>query len=120
VNGRFEIPGLPVPKGRPRMTAGGHVYTPPRTRNYEESVAWHGRAGNLRFGDAPVSVRIELWVKHPLRGDLDNYAKAVLDGLVLGQVIDDDRQVVSLKVDLVVGAEEPRTVVHILSAKAAA
>lgn len=34
-----NIPGQPVPKGRPRFTRGGFAYTPDKTRKYEKLVA---------------------------------------------------------------------------------
>lgn len=34
-----NIPGQPVPKGRPRFTKGGFAYTPDKTRKYEKLVA---------------------------------------------------------------------------------
>jgi len=34
----FAIPGKPVPKGRPRVTRSGRVYTPKATRDYESLV----------------------------------------------------------------------------------
>jgi Holliday junction resolvase RusA-like endonuclease len=34
----IHVPGVPIPKGRPRMTRTGHTYTPSRTRGYEAIV----------------------------------------------------------------------------------
>ena len=37
----FEVPGEPVAKERPRTNmATGVVYTPAKTKNYEETVKW--------------------------------------------------------------------------------
>lgn len=36
---RILIPGVPVGKGRPRMTRTGHAYTPEKTRTYEDKIA---------------------------------------------------------------------------------
>lgn len=105
------IPGRPVAKGRPRLGRGG-TYTPAATREFEALVAWHARAMRLRLGGATVHVTIELWSRTPLRGDIDNYAKAVLDGLQKGGAIDNDRQVASLQVQFVIGSED-KTVVHL-------
>lgn len=104
------VPGRPVPKGRPRL--GTRVFTPDRTREFEERVAWYCRAARVRLRDRVVEVTIELHTRTPLRGDIDNYAKAVLDGLQKGEAIADDRQVASLRCWRVVGdAEEDRTVI---------
>ena len=109
---RIEIPGPP----RAWARAGSHGtqrFTPARVAEYEERIAWAARAARVRMHGAPVACRIELWSPRPLRGDIDNYAKAVLDGLQRGGAIDDDRHVVRLEARFVVGAEEPRTVVHL-------
>ena len=34
----FTVPGVPVPKGRPRVTRAGITYTPRETLNYEAQV----------------------------------------------------------------------------------
>lgn len=108
---RFEIAGAPVPKSRP-IHGSGRVYTPRATREYEEWVAMSARAARARVGDEQVEVSLEL--HHDLvvvelqpiteelrwmpRGDLDNYAKSILDGLQRGGVFTNDRQVVELHV----------------------
>lgn len=88
----LELEGLALTKARPRVTY-GHAYTPQRTREWEERVAIaflqaHGRP--LLAG--PVAVRIEF---NQRRGDLDNLAKAILDGLN-GVAWVDDAQVCQL------------------------
>ena len=35
---QFTVPGVPVGKGRPRFTRGGHAYTPEKTAAFEEKV----------------------------------------------------------------------------------
>lgn len=122
----FTVPGAPQGKGRPRATSfNGHarVYTPNKTAAYENLIALaygkeHG--GKPPFKGA-VSVTIKAYfpysksdywpvnknhrgelrdealakdmVKKP---DLDNIAKAVLDGLNQAGVWDDDSQVTGL------------------------
>lgn len=83
------IKGQPVTKGRPRWGKGGRPFTPKRTRDYEELVAWHCRAMRSKV-TGPVHVHIHLVSGTSLRGDPDNYAKAILDGAVKGELIDDD------------------------------
>ena len=97
----------PKVKDRPRMTRRGRVYTPKTTLAFESIIAnaWDGP----KF-TGPVSVEIvlrkdsiritikELDVEStPLRGDVDNYAKSILDGLNNVAYVD-DRQVRELKV----------------------
>lgn len=84
----LELPGVPVPKGRPRRGAGGRMFTPKRTRDYEQMVAWYARGSGLRFA---VPVELELVVRlSVMRGDGDNYLKSVVDGLVKGGLLEDD------------------------------
>lgn len=102
------IPGRPVPWQRVR-TNQGRFFTPKETRDYEESVAWTARATRERIGDQPCKVTIELHSAkavvrlepvegkpRKLKGDVDNYAKAILDGLQKGEMFDNDKQVVEL------------------------
>lgn len=94
------IPGAPVAKQRAR-TVNGHTYTPPLTRAYEEQVAFYSLQASERFPDGDVRVEIVLASPTRLRGDIDNYAKAVLDGIVKARLIGDDRQIVSLAIKMV-------------------
>lgn len=89
----FEVPGQPVAKARPRVTRRG-TYTPKRTRDYERAVgeaalvAWAARRVTIA---GPVAVEVEFTMKvaqkrlwgnfHPVRPDVDNLAKVLLDGL---------------------------------------
>jgi Holliday junction resolvase RusA-like endonuclease len=114
----LEILGPPVAWQRPQRGLGGQFFTPKRTLDYEGQVAWAARAKRVRFGAAPVEARIELWTTSVLRGDLDNYTKAILDGLQKGEAFADDSQVISLSVQMVVGAED-KVVVHLRSLEAA-
>ena len=105
----FLVHGRPVPKGRPRMSRKGRVYTPAKTVSAEEEYS-------IAVGDdAPIfegPVRVELtfnvdstmvtiipagdW-KSPLRGDLDNYIKLALDGIQRAGIIVNDSQVVHIE-----------------------
>lgn len=106
---RFTVPGKPVAKQRPRMTLTGRVYTPSETTRYERLVAASASAQGVRPMVGPVRVSMEIrfpipasWTKarkihadgapHSQRPDLDNIAKAVLDGLN-GVAWHDDAQV---------------------------
>ena len=44
---QFTVPGVPVGKGRPRFTRGGHAYTPEKTAAFEEKVrlCWKTQSG---------------------------------------------------------------------------
>lgn len=115
----FTVPGEPRGKGRPRASHfGGHtrLYTDSKTASYENLVALAAREalqGRAPF-DAPVTVDITVRLspgvsvskKHRAeiiagdrailgRFDLDNIAKAVLDGLNK-VAFTDDRLIVGL------------------------
>lgn len=88
------MPGPPVPKGRPKFVViQGRVstYTPKPTQIYEALVAFHAqkamrelRENDFEDWDATAEGDYELLVqvyRHQLRGDADNFHKAVSDGL---------------------------------------
>jgi Holliday junction resolvase RusA-like endonuclease len=100
----ITIPGAPVAKGRPKVTAQGRfprVYTPAKTRRYEDMIrieAYNAMGGREPLDEA-VAVVVTAYIQPPkslskkrrsdalegvtkpvTRPDLDNYAKAALDG----------------------------------------
>lgn len=96
----------PVPKGRPRTTAKGWTYTPRASQEFEEEIRKQLNgvspdipfecrlAYEMRFYDDWIEVHIWETLKdkpNKLRGDLDNYEKAVLDALQ-GIVFKNDSQ----------------------------
>lgn len=115
----FVIPGPPVAKGRPRIsTRGGfaRAFTPAKTVNFEGRVGFAGSEAMRGRSpvDGPLALRVDIFLPVPAswskrkqvdalcgttrptgRPDVDNFAKAVLDGLN-GIVWRDDAQVVSL------------------------
>lgn len=108
---RVNILGTPVPKGRPRWGSGDRPYTDRRTRAWENQIAVQASAAAHRKGVAVLTgpldvsmlflIRRKASVCNPYpdtnRADLDNLVKSVLDGMQLGNVIADDRQVVDLR-----------------------
>jgi len=105
----FVVPGRPQPKGRPRMSRKGRVYTPKETVEAEKAYAqavgddppvFHGPVTvEMTFCEEAtyVTVRSLTQWQTPLRGDLDNYIKLCLDGCQRAGVIPNDRLVVQLK-----------------------
>ena len=118
----FTVMGKPQGKGRPRMTRSGHVYTPQKTREYEERVknaamSEMGRNNILPWTEKqPLKVIIECFFALPksatkkqridvlehrkfptIKSDIDNIAKSILDGMN-GHVYGDDSQIVDLVV----------------------
>lgn len=117
----FTVPGAPQGKGRPRVgKVGGHarMFTPPKTAAYESLVAL---AAKQAMGDrepmrGPLRCLLHVmcaipasWAKRKRsqaemgallpagKPDLDNIAKAILDGCN-GIAWGDDSQVTSLEV----------------------
>lgn len=111
------VPGDPVPKARPRVGLGKRFYTPKGTSRYEASIAWEARQAMRGRPPltCPLSVEIEVHLPAPkhwsirkrkdalaglllpaVRPDLDNYVKALLDGLN-GIAFVDDGQITELR-----------------------
>ena len=115
----FMVEGTPVPKGRPRFARRGKfvsTYSPKTTVDYETKVA---EAAQLAMGsseplETPVGAYIYITLPIPAsyskkrkqdclsgqerptkKSDIDNFCKAVFDGMN-GIVFVDDSQVVSL------------------------
>jgi Holliday junction resolvase RusA-like endonuclease len=97
---RFRIDGRAVPKGRPRMTRSGGVYTPKTTVDYEKIVAgaWNDKYGMLSL-DGKLRVTINIHTDRHAKQDVDNLAKSILDGMQrAGAFAHGDEQVYSLGV----------------------
>ena len=116
---KFIVEGTAVPKQRPRIS-GRQAYTPKRTKDYEERVrqafcSSHRGPLPVYAEGTPVRASIEIIRKIPKswtkarqlaaatglitptarNGDLDNFAKSILDALN-GYVYQDDCQVTTL------------------------
>ena len=104
----FIVEGRPVPKGRPRMSKSGNVYTPSETvraeRDYihavgEDHPTYEGHVRvEITFTEENTLVTVKPaddWTTS-LRGDLDNYIKLCLDGCQRAGIFDNDRQVVQI------------------------
>jgi len=98
----FRVDGQPVGKGRPKFTRNGHAYTPDKTREYEKKVqqaAWRVMSERTIipakrrvsvilacFFEIPKSwskqkrIEAQCGLHIPSRPDIDNLAKAILDG----------------------------------------
>jgi Holliday junction resolvase RusA-like endonuclease len=128
----FEIPSV-VPKGRPRTTRTGHMYTPTKTRNAEALVKMMASEAVGRDGvpmEGPLSVTIiahlpipRSWSKKrqamaadgfilpAKRPDLDNIIKLVTDG-ANGICYLDDRQICAINA-LKIYDKRPHTEVRV-------
>ena len=112
----ITVPGVPVPKARPRFTKTGRTYTPGKTKAYEDLIK--GAGGAVMDGTQPLTgpLHAVITVYLPIpkswptekklaaerldvlptgRPDIDNFVKAALDGLN-GVAFVDDSQVVRM------------------------
>jgi crossover junction endodeoxyribonuclease RusA len=121
---RTYIQIKPQVKQRPRLGRRGRVYTPEKTLLHEAAIAqaWKKKFGRRKPLEGPVAVSIDfdkhgMWIevsptdhKSVLRGDIDNYMKAVLDALN-GIAYLDDKQISVLSstttAQLWISQEEP-------------
>lgn len=112
---KIIIPGVPIPKARPRVGKHG-AYTPQRTAQYERLVAGMAliarQESHERLWTGPVSLKVtlfpdrvevfagELGGKARTAGaDISNILKSIEDGLQ-GVIFKNDRQVEYLTVEL--------------------
>jgi len=102
---KIVIPGRPVPKARPRLGRGGNVYTPVKTKRYEELVAWKTKEVIKEPLAGNVALYIKVYVKGNVFPDLDNIAKSILDGMNK-VAYHDDKQVSCLVIQRIKGQEE--------------
>lgn len=118
---RFEVPGTPVGKGRPKFARRGNfvsTYTPEKTASYENLVklaAAEAMAGHPMI-EGPVEVAIRLTVTPPAswsqkkqrealdgrifptsKPDIDNVLKGIMDACN-EIVFKDDKQAVDVRV----------------------
>lgn len=102
----LEINKRPFPKERPRLCGKRLVYTPIKTRNFENMIAyeWKRRYKDLILKKAVKLDLLFCFKKaksckkdyHTQRPDIDNLEKAILDGLNK-IAFEDDCQVVEMK-----------------------
>lgn len=97
----------PKAKGRPRAGKYG-MYTDKATREYEQKIkeAYIAAGGKMHEGAVSMSVTFskdnitivldEIQASSPLRGDIDNYLKSIMDGLN-GVAYKDDGQVLNIR-----------------------
>jgi len=106
---RLIVPGEAVPKGRPRAVRRGAfiaMHTPQKTERYEHLVKLAAQAENAPMLEGPIQAQMAFHFCRPksapkwkawkdTRPDVENLAKAVMDGLN-GIAYRDDGQIVRL------------------------
>jgi len=123
------VPGEPMGKQRPRLSKFG-TYTPTKTVNYETFVKEMYVINRLPMLNGYIAANITAFYKIPKstsnkkkeqmlnnlilpdkKPDVDNIAKIICDALN-GLAYEDDKQIVSLKVNKFYGTE-PRVIVQL-------
>lgn len=119
----FTIPGPPQPKERARRGRGNRWYTPERTRRYESAVgetaqvAVFGQHGFNWRTDVSYHVELSLYFPDARAKDIDNVAKACLDGC--NKILwADDRQVARVTVSRDIDRANPRTEIVVVAHEA--
>ena len=131
---RFEIPGKPFAKQRPRFSrASGRAYTPAATVSFERTVAQYAMDADAPCLTGPVKLVViavfepakswskkkradHLWNPHLQKPDLDNCVKGVLDGLNR-IAFADDSQVYEIECRKMWG-EPAKTIVEVIGKEA--
>lgn len=111
----FSIDGVPVPKGRPRLTTingMARAFTPKKTRDYEDDVRAAAIAAmsedGLMLFDRPLCVKVDIYLPIPKswskkkhqdamdgkvvptkKPDIDNVCKCILDAMNKVVYVDD-------------------------------
>ncbi len=94
----IRVYGKPVPKGRPRFSRYGGVYSPATTVEYENRVAdaWREQQGDLSLG-GKLEAFLYFGSYNHVKQDIDNLAKSALDGLQkAGAFTNGDEQIYKL------------------------
>jgi len=127
----FTVWGEPAAKGRPHFTKKGFAYTPEKTREYEDKIAWsHASECAGQFLKGPLGILMIFYISIPKstskkmrqrmidgyerpekRPDNDNLIKCICDGLN-GIAYRDDAQISDTVVRRFY-SESPRTEVNI-------
>ena len=105
---------LPYPPSVNHMyrRAGSRVVLSPEVRAWRDRTHWYlGLAGIVAPLQGPVAVSVIAY-RPRRRGDIDNLAKAILDGLN-GYAYEDDAQVVHLSMTRYDDARNPRILVRV-------
>lgn len=127
---RFKIDGPVVAKQRPRLGKGGHVYTPSKTKVYEE-ICKLSYGNKYYFETENISIKILFKFEvpksyskkkkqealegkiRPSKADIDNYVKSILDALNK-VAYKDDRAVCRIYTEKIF-ADKSETIVEIES-----
>lgn len=78
---KFTIPGIPIPKARPRVVK-GHTYTPKKTKDYETLVKdVYALTVGEYLGDSAIVATIDLYFPIP-----ESYSKSKKQRIAAGEI----------------------------------
>ena len=107
------IKGIPIAKGRPRMSKYGHVYTPSETSDHENMIAWEIKnIYKSKEADKKNKFGIRCIFYRPTRQriDCDNLIKCVVDAISKTKIVwKDDNQCLEIMGRLFLRDPNPRT-----------
>lgn len=109
----IEMEGNPIAHERPRATRSGKFYTPKKTRDYKESLAWaiKLKTQDLDYKDNAESiygVQAIFYRSTRQRIDLDNLLKMVLDAITQSGFWTDDSKVCEISAQIEKAQANPR------------
>jgi Holliday junction resolvase RusA-like endonuclease len=116
------VPGTPVSVNHYKHGGGGAWAIRPEAKAWLEDLTktvWiHNASANTVSTQEwkQYEVTILLWLGKGRRGDIDNFAKLVLDGLVKCGVLHSDAAVMRLVMELARDPEHPRTHIEVREA----
>jgi Holliday junction resolvase RusA-like endonuclease len=106
--------GVPIPKGRPRFSK--HAYTPKRTVDAEQDLAWTLKFAIRERMVGPLALVALFYVPDQRRQDCDNLLKLLKDAGNQAGIWHDDSQVIACTARVDLDAANPRTVIAIAPA----
>jgi len=105
---RITVPLVPPSVNHyAKHTRSGRHYVTSEAKSFKEAVAIF--AGGQTLTASRYSVSISVYLGKGQRGDIDNFLKCVLDGMVEARVIHSDSAVTRLTVEKFRDEKNPRT-----------
>jgi Holliday junction resolvase RusA-like endonuclease len=92
------VPGIPPSVNHYVQHSRGRHFRTPEALRFQDDLAIMARGRCVGTGKCRYSVEIEIQLGPKQKGDIDNFPKCVLDGLVIARVIHSDAAVDSLTI----------------------
>jgi|HubBroStandDraft_2_1064218.scaffolds.fasta_scaffold00006_57 Holliday junction resolvase RusA-like endonuclease len=110
----FSVPAVP-PSGNAyvRHTKMGRHYVTEEANRFKDLVFHIANSKKLTIRWKHYGVGISIFLGRKQKGDLDNFAKVMLDSLVYSAIIDSDAKVTELRMSKTRDIDNPRTVISV-------